>query len=171
MSINNPLLNTCQNIPIILVLIAVVSVILNIFITYKPIKRILAILQYVCATIVLLTAFFQLLDDSHKYNHNTQFTCNAETTIINSTHYTYKFSYVPDELSDKILETPELNKISASVIHKYRGIPPKELCEYIPCWYDGLLLSNVKINYYVIYINSIINFVLVICLLSLLFAL
>jgi hypothetical protein len=147
MSINNPLLNTCQNIPIILVLIAVVSVILNIFITYKPIKRILAILQYVCATIVLLTAFFQLLDDSHKYNHNTQFTCNAETTIINSTHYTYKFSYVPDELSDK------------------------ELCEYIPCWYDGLLLSNVKINYYVIYINSIINFVLVICLLSLLFAL
>jgi hypothetical protein len=154
--LNTSLYNPCQVVPVVLVLIATVSSILNIYITYKPIKRILAILRYVCSTLVLLSAFFQLLNDSHNYYNTKQTSCNAETTLIDRNHYLYNVS------------TKFIKPISFT--YRYQGTPPNETCNYIPCWYNCASLSTVKIDYYTIYYNSVINFVLVFCLLGLLFA-
>ncbi len=164
MSMDNPLntslYNPCQVVPVVLVLIATMSSILNIYITYKPIRKIILILQYVCSTLVLLSAFFQLLNDSHNYHHTKQTICNAETTVIDRNHYLYNVS--------TRWTTKFINPISFT--YRYQGTPPNETCNYIPCWHNCASLSTVKIDYYTIYYNSVINFVLVFCLLGLLFA-
>ncbi len=126
------------------------------------------IVQCICS-MLMITIILSNVDSSYKKLHsNTEFDCIKETTVLNNTHYTYKLeadvsnwkevdshiswfiNYVTSLFKNK---TPVDTLISNSSIVKtsnwtrmHFGNPPEESCEKSTCWYNGCVLTPIRLN-------------------------
>ncbi len=113
-------------------------------------------------TMLMITIILSNVDSSYKKLHsNTEFDCIKETTVLNNTHYTYKleadvsnWKEVDSHISWFInYVTPVYTLISNSSIVKtsnwtrmHFGNPPEESCEKSTCWYNGCVLTPIRLN-------------------------